>query len=70
MIPCSYDVHHGYLIPENGRVDFYGVLYPTISEAIKALNSQPVKVPSPFMFLEDRHVQTDLLLEQLLRDYT
>jgi hypothetical protein len=68
MIPCSYDVHHGYLIPENGRVDFYGVLYPTISEAIKALNSQPVKVP--FLFLEDRHVQTDLLLEQLLRDYT
>ena len=68
MIPCSYDVHHGYLIPENGRVDFYGVLYPTISEAIKALNSQPVKVP--LLFLEDRHVQTDLLLEQLLRDYT
>lgn len=68
MIPCSYDVHHGYLIPENGRVDFYGVLYPTISEAIKALKSQPVKVP--FMFLEDRHVQTDLLLSQLLRDYT
>jgi hypothetical protein len=68
MIPCSYDVHRGYLIPENGRVDFYGVLYPTISEAIKALNSQPVKVP--FLFLEDRHIQTDLLLEQLLRDYT
>ena len=67
MIPCSYDVHCGYLIPENGRVDFYGVMYPTISEAIKALKSQPVKVP--LMFLEDRPVQTDLLLEQLLRDY-